>query len=971
MIDLSLLTAYQPEEEKELPEVKGKGYVLRHKKTGARVMLIDNDDDNKVFTIGFRTPPADDTGVPHITEHSVLCGSKAFPVKDPFVELAKGSLNTFLNAMTYPDKTVYPVASQNDKDFHNLMHVYLDAVFYPNIYEKTEIMQQEGWHYETDENGDLFYNGVVYNEMRGSYSSPDNQLFRLIQESLLPDSCYACDSGGDPECIPTLTQEAFLDFHRKYYHPSNSYIYLYGNVDFEKELAFIDSEYLSAFDHLNVDSEIGLVPGFDAPARLEDFYSLAEGDDEADNTYLSYNVIVGTSLDKNLMMAFTVLSQVLLEMPGAPLEKALIDAGIGKNVYSSFEDSIKQPMFSVIAQNANAEDEERFAGVVEDTLQSLAEGGLSKRALMATINRMEFKHKEKNFGRYPKGLMYGLDAFNTWLYDDAHALDLFSMNEVFDFLKEKVETDYFENLIRKYILDNDHKSYVVLKPKRGLNKIADANMKEELAAYKHTLSEEELLRIGKNAEHLKEYQSEPDAPEALLTIPLLSIDDIDKQARKLNNQVSEIEQVKVVSHDIFTNGISYVSFNFDLKDIDWHDYAYISLITDVLRYVDTEHYSYNELNSEIDYYTGGIGFSTIVTDKPDGKDYVFNFIASFRVLHEYVDKAFELMEEILFTSKITDKKRLKEIIAEAREDLKSSISSAGHTTAMGRALSYIAESGAVRELTEGIEYYNFLADLDDHFEERYDTLCTELEKAIGEILRRGSLTVNYTDDAEPSVYIEKGITELSKKLSTRLSFDKEADIPVEKKNEGFKTASKVQYVATAGNYREAGLDFTGNLDVLQTIFAYDYLWINVRVKGGAYGCMCGFPRSGKAYFTSYRDPNLTETYEIYKKAYDYVKNFAADDRDMTKYIIGAIAKLDAPLTPSAEGSFSFAAYELGVTEEDLQRERDEVLSTSVDDIRKLAPYIEATLAPGTLCVIGDESKIAEAKDAFDTIREIK
>ncbi len=965
------LKAYTLETEQPLPEVNGTGYILRHEKTGARVLYIKNDDDNKVFTIGFRTPPADDTGVPHITEHSVLCGSKAFPVKDPFVELAKGSLNTFLNAMTYPDKTVYPVASMNHKDFHNLMHVYLDAVFFPNTYQRTEIMQQEGWHYEVNEAGDLIYNGVVYNEMRGAYSSPDNQLFRLIQASLLPDSCYAYDSGGDPEEIPNLTQEDFLDFHRKYYHPSNSYIYLYGDVDAEKELDFIDREYLSGFDKLEVDSEIDLVKPFDAPASLEDFYSLAEGDDESENTYLSYNVIVGTSLDKKLMMAFNVLGQVLLEMPGAPLNKALIDAGIGKNVYSAFEDSIKQPMFSIVAQNADYEDFDNFLGVVEETLRELCANGLSKRALMATVNRLEFKHKEKNFGRYPKGLMYGLDAFNTWLYDDTKALELFSMNEVFDFLKEKVETDYFEELIKTWILDNPHKSYVILRPKRGLNKESDDARAKELAAYKSTLSEGDIQKIKENMDHLKQYQSEPSTAEELLSIPLLSIDDIEKKARKLNNQLSEIEQVKVVSHDIFTNGISYVSFNFDLADIDSADYPYISLLSNVLRYVDTENYSYNELNSEIDYYTGGIGFTTVVTDKPKLGEYLFQFVVNFKVLHEYVDKAFSLMEEILFTSKLTDKKRLKEIIAEGREDMKSSVTASGHMNAMARAMSYISESGEVRELTEGISFYNFIAELDDNFEAHYEELAEALPRVLGEVLCRGSLIVSYVDDKKPAELIEKPLTEFSKKLSTRLPFDK-APMPAPvKKNEGFKTASQVQYVATVGNYKAAGLPYTGSLHVLQTIFAYDYLWINVRVKGGAYGSMCGFPRSGYSYFTSYRDPNLTETYDIYKNAPDYVKAFAADDRDMTKYIIGAVAKLDAPLTPSAEGTFSFVAYLVGVTDEDLQKERDEVLSTKVETIRGLAPYVESILDTKTICVIGDENKVEAAKESFMAIEEIK
>ena len=972
MLDMKKLLAYELLEEQDLPEVQGKGYVLSHKKTKARVLLVLNEDKNKVFTIGFRTPPADDTGVPHITEHSVLCGSKEFPVKDPFVELAKGSLNTFLNAMTYADKTVYPVASMNDADFHNLMHVYLDAVFYPNIYERSEILMQEGWHYELDDDGELTVNGVVYNEMRGVYSSADQQLAREIQSSLLTGAPYGYDSGGDPAAITKLTQADFEQFHRTYYHPSNSYIYLYGNLDAEKELAFIDEKYLSDFDYLKVDSEIGLTEAFSAPVHLVDTYSLAEGDEEKDNTYLSYNAVVGESKNVLLTMAFSILSQVLLDVPGAPLKKALIDAGVGKDVYSSFDDGIRQPVFSVIAQNANPEDEARFIEIIETTIREICEKGVNKRSLEAAINHLEFRHKEANFGRFPKGLMYGLDAFNTWLYDDSMALTLFTMNPVFKELRQKVGTGYYEDILKTYILDNPHKSQVILMPEKGKTGREDEKKKKELAAYKATLSEEEIKSIDETAKHLKAYQSEPSTPEELATIPLLAISDIDREAKKINNTFSEIEMVKVVSHKIFTNGISYVNLVFNMDDLRYDRYPYVSLLTDILKYVDTEKHTMNEMAAEIDYHTGGIGFSTVVSSIERGeKPFTVQFSTNIKCLDEKLPVAFELTEELLFSSKLDDRKRLREIIAECRANLKNDITSSGHNMAAARAMSYISDAYYAKELLEGISYYEFLADLDDHFDEKCDELVEMLSTVIGELLSRGNLIVNFTSDLDVKEALGKPLTKLSNMLSTRLSFDKEDKIEVKTLNEGFMSASQVQYVATAGDFSKKGLTFTGALDVLSTIFSYDYLWINVRVKGGAYGSMCGFQRTGISYFTSYRDPNLMKTYEIYQKAADYVAHFDCDERDLTKYIIGAIAKMDMPLTPSAEGSFSFGMYIKGLTDEDLQRERDEVLATDVCAIRNLAPYVAALSESNILVAIGDENKIKKEQAHFNELKEIK
>lgn len=968
MSSLEELTAYSVIEKRELSEVNGTGYVLSHNKTKARVMVIENDDNNKVFTIGFRTPPSDDTGVPHIMEHSVLCGSRKFPVKDPFVELCKGSLNTFLNAMTYSDKTVYPVASLNKKDFHNLMHVYLDAVFYPNIYDRREIMMQEGWHYEVDETtGELKINGVVFNEMKGVYSSPEQQLYRVIEKSLLGDTAYGYESGGDPVYIPELTQEVFLDFHRKYYHPSNSYIYLYGDMNTAEELEFIDREYLSEFEYLDIDSELNSEPAFDEPRRIVEYYSLSDADDETDNTYLTYNVAVGSSLDKKLCTAFSVLEHALLEAPGAPLKKALIDANIGKDVFSSYDDGIKQPTFSIIAKNANQDDEGKFIGIIDETLKKLIDEGINKKSLLASINYFEFKYKEGNYGRFPKGLMLGLNAFSTWLYDDTAALELFSMNEVYDSLKKEVEGGYFEELIKRYLLENTHKTYACLVPEKGLNAKRAAEEKSKLDEYRKTLSEDEIEDIKRSAEHLREYQSEPSSAEELKTIPLLEISDIDKKARTLKNDFSEIEMVKVISHNIFTNGISYVNLNFDITDIDYDKYPAISLLAEVFKYVDTEHYSYNELANEINLYTGGIGFNTSVTNKKENGKYYVHFLVNAKMLDDKVDKAMELIEEILFTSKIDDRKRLREIVAETRANLKNDLVSAGHTTAAGRALSYISPIGVVKELTEGVEYYKYLSMLDDDFDNQYAELAETLKTVLGEVLRRGGLTVSYTSDKNPKEILAKSVASLSKKLSSRPEYDNPKKISVVPYNEGFKTASQVQYVATAGNFADKGLEYTGALSVLQSIFSYDYLWLNVRVKGGAYGCMCAFSRSGNAYFTSYRDPNLMETYDVYKKASEYVRSFDADDRDMTKYIIGAISRLDAPLTPSAEGNFSYVAYLMGLSDEDLQKDRDEVLDADVEAIRALAPYVDAATEHGIICAIGDESKIDAAADSFGAV----
>ena len=970
MSDISKI--YELRKEETLPEVDGKGYVYRHIKTGARIMVIQNEDTNKVFAIGFRTPPANSKGIQHIIEHTVLCGSKKYPAKDPFVELAKGSLNTFLNAMTYSDKTVYPVASCNDKDFRNLMDVYLDAVFHPNIYDREEIFKQEGWHYEmTDPDSELIYNGVVYNEMKGVYSSPDSVISRSIGKHLFPDSVYRHDSGGDPKDIPTLTREEYLDYHSTYYHPSNSYIYLYGNVNIDEQLEYLDREYLSHYDYLEVDSAIALQS---APAEVsfaEVPFALAEGEEPSENAVFTYNAVIGTSLDKKLRVAFDVLSYVLLDAEGAPLNKAIIDAGLAADVESSYDTSMLQPVLSIVAHNTDAARKDEFRTLVLDTLKRLAEEGLDKTSLKAAIRRFEFSHKEGDFGRYPKGLMLGLDAFETWLYDDSKALTLFSMNEVYESLTAAVDTGYFEELIREYLLENPHAAFITGVPEIGRDVREEEEVKKELGEKREKLSEADRKTIIQDTEHLKQYQGEPSPEEDLEKIPLLNREDIDKEERKLCNTFSEIDGTELVLHPIFTGGIEYLDFFFDLSDLTTEEIQLAALLAEIYKSVPTEHFTLEELTNEMNLKTGGIavttGFIPGAVEDSDGLRYM---LARVKTLDGELAGGLELLTEVLEHSKITDKKRLGEIIAEIYSGLRSDLPGSGHVTTALRARSYISGNYKLKDEMEGLGYYRFISALNGAYEEKYDGLAKALTALQEKILRRARVKISYTHKEAPEEEARKAISAFLGTLSDIPMGEKTAYPEPEKKNEGLITAGQVQYVAGAWDFGKDGLPFTGALHVLQTIFAYDYLWINVRVKGGAYGCMCDFTQDGIAFMTSYRDPNLTETLDIYREAEEYVKNFECSDRDMLKYIIGTISKLDTPMTPSTEGLVSFYAYLNHRTDEARQKRRDEVLAADQKVIRELAPYLTGMEKTNATCVVGAKSKVEGARGLFNTVENL-
>ena len=969
------LNAYEVIQTEDLSDLKSKGTLLKHKKSGARVLLMENDDENKVFTIGFRTPPSDSTGVPHIMEHSVLCGSKEFPVKAPFVELVKGSLNTFLNAMTYPDKTVYPVASCNDKDFQNLMHVYMDAVFYPNIYQNDKTFRQEGWSYKLDDpDGELTISGVVYNEMKGAFSSPEGVLDRVVLNSLFPDNAYSVESGGDPEVIPELTYEQFLDFHRKYYHPSNSYIYLYGDMNMEEKLRWLDEKYLSDFENEPVDSEIHLQKPFTEMKEVVQEYSIASEESEEDNTYLSYNKVIGTTLDEKLYLAFEILDYALLSAPGAPLKKALLDAGVGKDISGSYDNGVYQPIFSVISKNANVEQKEEFVRVIEDTLKDIVKNGINKKALRAGINYHEFRFREADFGNYPRGLMYGLQLFDSWLYDETKPFIHMQAIPTFEFLKEQVETGYFEELIQKYLLDNTHGSIVIIKPERGRTARMDKELADKLQAYKDSLSKEEIDALVKATKELEEYQEEESAPEDLAKIPVLGREDISREIAPIYNKELETSGVKLVHHEVETNGIGYTALLFDLSGIPEEKLPYISILQSVLGIINTKNYEYSELFNEINVHTGGIGTSLeLYTDvtKVKEKEFRATFEIKGKALYPKMGVLFSMMREILMESDLGDEKRLKEILAMLKSRLQMSFLSSGHTTAALRSLSYTSPMAKFKDDTDGIGYYEVVKELEENFEEKKAELIANLRQIAQQIFRKDNLIISYTSSADGLAPMEEAFTKIADTLHTE---EKEAEIPCEihcvKRNEGFKTSSKVQYVARTGNFIDRGVEYTGALQILKVILSYDYLWQNVRVKGGAYGCMSSFNRIGEGYLVSYRDPNLEKTMEIYEGVVDYLKNFNVDDRDMNKFIIGTISNIDRPMNPAAKGSRSMNLYMNHVSAEMIREERDQILDAQQSDIRALADVLQALLDAHELCVIGSEEKIEEQKEMFLEIKTL-
>lgn len=972
---LSEIKEYEIIKEYYMNDLQSDAFLLKHKKSGAYIALLSNDDDNKVFNIGFRTPVFDDTGVPHIIEHTVLCGSKKYPVKDPFIELAKGSLNTFLNAMTYPDKTVYPVASCNEKDFKNLMDIYLDAVLNPRIYEEEKIFRQEGWHYELESvDGELKYNGVVYNEMKGAFSSVDSVLDRQVMHSLFPDTTYGNESGGNPDSIPELTYEAYLEFHSKYYHPSNSFIYMYGDMDMAERLVWLDKEYLSKYDCQEIDSEIEFQEPFEDIHVEKSEMPISDGESEEDNTILSYNMVIGTSLDKYKYQAFQIIDYALMGMPGAPLKQTILDSGIGKDVYSVYENGIYQPFYSFIAKFANEADAEKFKQLIDEQLAKIVNEGIDKKSLEASLNNLEFKYREGDFGRYPRGLILGLQMFDSWLYDKNEPFMHIEANDTFTFLREQLDTDYYDNLVRDYMIGNKHSSMVILVPKKGLTTEKDKMLTEKLQEIKNGLTKEEAEELVKATRELKEYQSTPSTEKELEVIPLLSIEDIGKEPRPIKAERKDVCGVEAVHHDYFTNGIGYLSLVFKNDKLPQELLPYLGLLKATLSYMDTDEYNFADLSNEINMHTGAVVIDQVVHSRTDGS-YISTTEVNVKALYNKIPKAFELIRSIMFHTKFDDYKRLLEIIQELKSKLQTGLMRSGDSAAILRSLSYYSESHYVKEQYSGISYYKFIENLEKNFETMKESIAEKLKLATKYIFRLENFVISFTCDGDNYYCIEKEIENMkpllyTDKIETDLIDTKMLQFEPKQLNEGFKTSSQIQYVVRTGDFKTKGLEYNGALNVVRTILNYEYLWNNVRVLGGAYGCGSGFSRQGIGYFSSYRDPNLAATNDVYEKVPEYLRTFTVNEREMTKFIIGTVSGMDIPLTPSDAGARSFGIYMTGMTYEILKETRMQVLETNEQSIRNCADIMEAILADGNICVIGNEKNIEENKELFKEVKNI-
>lgn len=753
----------------------------------------------------------------------------------------------------------------------------------------------------------------------------------------------------------------------------------------EEKLRWLDEKYLSAFDQIDVDSEIRYQQPFTEMKEVVQEYSIASDENISDNTYLSYNKVIGTSLDEKLYLAFQILDYALLSAPGAPLKKALLDAGIGKDIMGSYDNGVYQPIFSVIAKNANMEQKEEFIRVIEDTLKNIAANGIDRKALRAGINYHEFRFREADFGNYPRGLMYGLQLYDSWLYDEEKPFIHMEAIPTFEFLKSQVETGYFENLIQTYLLDNTHGSIVIIRPEQGRTARMDRELAEKLQSYKDSLPPEEVQKLVQDTKELEAYQEEESALEDLEKIPVLKREDISREIAPIYNDEKEIGGVKMVHHNVETNGIGDVTLMFDLSGIKEEKLPYVGILQSVLGIIDTTNYEYGELFNEINVHTGGIGTSLeLYTDvtKVKEKEFRATFEMKGKALYPKMDVLLSMMREILMESKLDDEKRLKEILAMLKSRLQMSFLSSGHTTAALRSLSYTSPIAKFKDDTDGIGYYEVVKEIEEDFEGHKEELIRSLKAIAAKIFRADNMMVSYTSSEEGLEPMEKAFSAVGSRLHDAADAGADADaagtdevsgpciLHCRKRNEGFKTSSKVQYVARTGNFIDGGAEYTGALQILKVILSYDYLWQNIRVKGGAYGCMSNFNRIGEGYLISYRDPNLKKTMEIYEGVVDYLKNFNVSDRDMNKFIIGTISNIDRPMNPSAKGSRSMNLYMNRVTADMIRTERSQILDADQADIRELAKVLEAMLKEHSLCVIGSEEKIEENKEMFMEVKTL-
>ncbi len=957
-------------EVREIPEIHATGYLYEHNKTKARVLYLHApEDDNQVFSISFATPPENDCGIPHILEHCVLNGSDKYPVKEPFVDLLKGSLNTFLNAMTFPDKTMFPVASRNEQDFMNLMSVYLDAVFFPNLRKDPFIFRQEGWHYELEgEDAEVVYKGVVYNEMKGAYSSGDSVNEFMVNRAVYPDSIYGFESGGHPDAIPDLTYEQFKAFHEKNYHPCNSFVFFYGNGDIAKHMTYVDEEYLQKFPEPKEGqvAVIGDQPRFTESKEVKSTYAVGEEEDLGNKTFLSYNVLLDHITDPKTYFVLDVLGELVCESEASPLKRALLKAGIGQDISCRVDVSVKEPKFSVIAKNADAEQKDEFVAIVKEVLNDIAVNGFDPKLVEASLAQNLFSMREANYGSAPKGLLYGIQCMDSWLYG-GNPMDFLAFEE--NYAKIKEDTGCFANFIRDHILNNPHTVIGVLEPEAGLNAKVDAKVKAELKAYKESLSEEEVKALVESTKAMIERQQTPDRPEDLAKLPMLKREDLEVVKPFHPAKEVMIAGRKASVYTDTTNNIIYLTFSFSMDHLPEEYIPYAALLTDVISNVDTAKRSYMDLDNEIGCHMGGMTVNTTLLQHMDDTfEPYFNMGVKF--LKEETKASVDLMKEILLESDLADADRLMEIIEENMSGMEDHMSAGGNRTATARAFSYFDPYYAYNEKINGIDYYHFLKALKETIEKDPFAVITKMQETLEILIREGNLRAKMTVDPENEKEMIEVIEAFTKALPVGVS-EKASDtivrIQPEMKNEGWITPGKVQYVVKAG---KTSMPFNGAMAVLQQITRLEYLWNEIRVMGGAYGCSCSIDRHGRVVMSSYRDPNLAESVKVYQNAGNFLANLEISDSEMLKYIIGTMNGLDPVMTVSMKGKLANDALETGMPCDLVTKLSQEVLEVTPEKIHEAAKALTEGMNDPYICVLGSETKIKENAELFAVTKNL-
>ena len=963
----ALVHGFKLEQKQFVKELDGECYLFRHQKSGARLLKVVTKDDNKVFSVAFKTPPPNDTGIPHIMEHSVLNGSESFPVKSPFDVLSQGSLNTFLNAMTGSDYTIYPVASRNDKDFSNLMHVYLDAVFKPLIYKDPKILQQEGWHYELESpESPLVYKGVVYNEMKGAFSAPERQLGYLLDKALFSENQYGNSSGGNPDAIPQLTYEQFKAFHQKYYHPANSYIYLYGNGDMEKELAFINEKYLSGTDKIEVDSHIPIQKPLAEPKVVRGQYGIPEGAAADGKTYIARNSVYGLNTDQEFNIALDILAEALVNHQAAPLRLALQKAGIGKDI-SAYADTVQQPVFGIMVANAEAKDLESFDHVYRDTLKEVVAKGFDRTMLEGIINRQEFRLREGR-GSYT-GVIGAMMASSGWMFADNPFITL-SFNKELAAIRSKLDQKYFERLIEKVLLNNTHVCTVVMEPKPGLEKELTTELERKLAETKANMSPEEIAGILKQTKELIAFQQRKDDPEALKTIPLLEIADIEKKQEDLPLKTGNLANTPLLYSDTFTKGIVYLDLNFDAAAVEQDLIPYVQLYSELVGMMSTDTFAYGDLENQVNLHTGGIysSLDALAVNRNDEQMKPY-FTMRGKAMPEKAGQLIDLMKQQLLHSKWDDGARLKEMLLRTKSQFEQNLAYNGLGIAMRRLGSYMSNRGAYRDLTSGFGFYQFLINISR--EPDLKQIASKLKAVQRKLINQNGLKVGVTCQDEQLQAVKEALPSMLAGLQKdefKAVAYRFAKVPL---NEGFQDASKVQYVMKGSDYKKLGFHYSGKMEVLSQLLSTVYLQNTIRVQGGAYGGFAIMDDTGLLAFASYRDPNLKKTIENYLGASRFLSGLTLEERDLRRLIIGTISDRDRPINPGQKGFVAVQRYLRGDTLAMLQKERDEILGTTVGDLKGFAKMVEEVMAQNYLCVVGNEKKIEDQKDLFKKILPLR